>query len=196
MALRPSSLVLSGVVLTAAIALVGCSPQEDALPTPNATKPPTAAPTETAEPSETTAPTVSTPVTTACDVLISPQSIYDFNPNFSLLSGWKPAAGTAAADAAALDGAVCRWQNDTSGDTIDVSVASLDTGSLERLANETYDDSTMVPTYGGEGYFAVIDGAGQAVVFDRSYWIVVSSLYFMEPGDAEALVSSVVSALP
>jgi hypothetical protein len=122
--------------------------------------------------------------------------MYDFNPNFSNIDGWTPASGTAAADALAADGVACRWKNDTSGEVIDVSVASFDTASLEALANDTYADSTMVPTYGGdEAYFAVTDGVGEAVVFQDSYWVVVSSSYFLEPGDAEPIVASVLAAL-
>jgi hypothetical protein len=122
--------------------------------------------------------------------------MYDFNPNFSLLGSFTPDAGTPAAEAAAADGTVCRWKNDTSGDTIDISVASFDTDTLEAKANATNSASTMVPTYGSdEAYFAVTGGVGEAVVFHGSYWVVVRSVVFFEPGDAEPIVSSVLAAL-
>lgn len=196
MSSRRTALALSAVSLSILLALTGCTP-EPAGPTPTSEPTPSSAPepapTETIEPVE---PTSSTPVTTPCDTLVSLQAMYDFNPNFSLLGPWTPAAGTAAAEAAAADGALCRWQNGTSGETIDLSIASFDAATLDRLANETYDSSTMVPTYGGEGYFAMVNGAGEAVVFDRGYWVVMRSAWFMEPGDAEPLMSTVLSALP
>lgn len=136
-------------------------------------------------------------MTTPCDALITPQAMYDYNPNFSLLTSWAPEAGSAAAEASAADGAACRWRNDTSGETIDVSVASFDTATLEAKARAAFASSTMVPTYGAdEAYFAVTGGAGEAIVFDRAYWIVVRSVYFLEPGDAEPIVSAVLAALP
>ena len=54
----------------------------------------------------------------------------------------------------------------------------------------------MVPTYGDEAYFSVADGVGTAIVFDRSYWLVATSVAFFEPGDATEIVESALSALP
>ena len=162
--------------------------------TPPPTPGDTAAPTT--EPTETAAPPSSTPVDISCDALVPAQTMYDFNPNFSLLESWSPTAGTPAADALAADGVACRWQNDTSGEVIDVSVASFDTASLDELANDAYTNSTMVPTYGGdEAYFSVVDGVGEAIVFQDSFWVVVRSSYFLEPGDAEPIVASVLATL-
>ncbi len=196
MAPRPFTVGLSASALVLSVMLAGCTPQPaEPEPTKDA---PTPAATETAapEPDPTEAPTSSTPVTAACDELVSLQAMYDFNPNFSLLGSWTPTAGTPAERATASQGLACRWQNDTSGDTIELSVASFDAGTLERMANDTYDSSTMVPTYGGEGYFSVAGGIGEAVVFEEQYWVVLRSSYFMEPGDAEYLMTTVLSALP
>ncbi|TXK17242.1 hypothetical protein FVQ89_10325 [Homoserinibacter sp. GY 40078] len=122
--------------------------------------------------------------------------MYDFNPNFSLLASWEPEAGSAAATALESEGVACRWRNNSSGETIDISVASFDAGTLERLANEAYESSTMVPTYGDEAYFEVQGDEGEAIVFDGAYWLVARSVYFQEPGDAEPLVNDALSALP
>lgn len=195
---RSPVIVLSvSTALTAALLLAGCQSPDPASTTPPASAGDTATPTtEPTEPTETAAPSSSTPVDIACDALVPAQTMYDYNPNFSLLGSWTPGSGTPAADAAAADGTVCRWQNDTSGEVIDVSVASFDAASLEELANEAYTNSTMVPTYGGdEAYFVVTNGVGEAIVFQNSYWVVVSSPYFLEPGDAEPIVSSVLAAL-
>lgn len=192
---RSPALVLSAATaLAAAVLLAGCTTPE---PGPTTAPPsPSDSAGPSTEPTETSAPPSSTPVDIACDALVPAQTMYDFNPNFSHIDSWTPPAGSPAADAVAADGVACRWQNDTSGEVIDVSVASFDADSLEQLANDTYSDSTMVPTYGGdEAYFAVTNGVGEAVVFDGAYWVVVSSSYFLEPGDAEPIVASVLAAL-
>ena len=123
--------------------------------------------------------------------------MYAFNPNFVALNSWTPASGSAAAQAKANKGVACRWQNETSNDVIDLSVAELDAASIESLKNQAVGRSTMVPTYDGadEGYFTAASGTGTAIVFVKGYWIVLSSQQFAEPGDAEPLVTSVVSAL-
>ena len=131
--------------------------------------------TPSAEPSEP--PTqASTPIDVDCDTLVSPDTMYDYNPNFGLIDDWTPDAGTAAADALDLDGVACRWINQTSSDTIDLSVANLAHDDLEALKNAAVAESTMVPTYSAdEAYFSVVDGVGTAIVFDRSYWLVATS---------------------
>jgi len=192
---RSSALVLSAATaLAAAVILVGCTTPD---PAPTTAPPgPSGSATPTPEPSATSAPPTSTPVDIACDELVPAQAMYDFNPNFSRLDSWTPSSGSPAADALDADGVACRWKNDTSGEVIDVSVASFDEGTLEDLANDAYENSTMVPTYGvEEAYFAVTNGVGEAILFQDDYWIVVSSPYFLEPGDAEPIVASVLAAL-
>ncbi len=193
-------LVASSAAVVAALwLLAGCVPS----PSPSASGlvPPTAdprvTPTGTNPPVPTASPSTTT-VSVPCDTLISRQTIYDFNPNFGLIDSWTPAAGSPAAVAKSDKGVACRWLNQTSGDLIDLSVASLDAASLESLKNQTVGTSTMVPTYSGadEGYFSVSNGVGTAVVFDRSYWIVITSSYFAEPGDPSDLIASVLAALP
>ena len=177
--------------------LTGCTTPEPAPTTPSTTTPSeSSTPTPSTEPTEPSATPSSTPVDVPCTTLVSLQTMYDFNPNFSLLGSFTPDAGTPAAEADKADGTVCRWKNDTSGDTIDISVASFDRDTLEAKANATNGSSTMVPTYGSdEAYFAVTGGVGEAVVFHGAYWVVVRSVAFFEPGDAEPIVASVLAAL-
>jgi len=193
---RSPALWLSvSVVLAASVLLAGCTTPEQA---PTGTAAPSESPTPepSAGPSETPSAPVATPVDIPCDTLVSLQAMYDVNPNFSLLGAWDAAAGTPAAEALAADGVICRWRNDTSGDDIDISVAALDAAALEEKANAADASSTMVPTYGpDEAYFGVIDGVGEAVVFHGTYWVVVRSVVFYEPGDAEPIVAAVLSAL-
>jgi hypothetical protein len=194
---RRSALIVTSAsaLLAASVLLTGCAVPEPQ-PTGSTTPSGSAAPTPSLEPSETPSSGTSTPGDVPCDALVSLQTMYDFNPNFSLLGSWTPDAGTPAAEAAAAEGSVCRWKNDTSGDAIDISVASFDPATLEAKANAANSASTMVPTYGpDEAYFTVTNGVGEAVVFHGAYWVVVRSVAFLEPGDAEPIVSSVLAAL-
>lgn len=187
----------SHVVLPATAAillglLAGCAPLPAAEPSVDPSDPPSTS----AEPSPEPPKETTRPIDVDCDTLVSPDTMYTYNPNFGRLDDWQPEPGSSAAEALELDGVACRWLNQTSADTIDLSVASLDAEQLEALMNEAVVVSTMVPTYGEEAYFSVTDGIGTAIVFDRSYWLVVSSGYFFEPGDATELVESALTALP
>lgn len=187
----------ASALLGVSVLLAGCtSPDPEATPTPDGRTTAPATPTPSPTPSETPNAGGSIPVDVPCEQLVSLQAMYDYNPNFSLLASWIPDAGTPAAEARAAEGTVCRWANDTSGVAIDVSVASFDRGTLEAKANATNGASTMVPTYGpDEAYFTVTGGVGEAVVFRGDYWVVVRSVMFLEPGDAEPIVSSVLAGL-
>jgi len=190
--MAPRSLILLPATAAILVGLAGCAPTAVAESSP----PPSDAPTTpSAEPSDPATPT-SVPIDADCEALVSPDAMYAYNPNFGWVEDWQPESGTPAADAVDLDGVACQWLNQTSGDTIDLSVASLDGDGLEALKNAAVEESTMVPTYGDEAYFEVVDGIGTAIVFDRSYWLVVSSGYFFEPGDATEIVESALSALP
>ena len=184
-------LALSALALAA---LSGCVPT----PSPTPTDSSSAAQSDTPSASPTPSPTasvISTPITIDCNTLITPDDIYAFNPNFGLITNWTPKSGSPAATALSEQGIACRWSNQTSGDTIDVSVAHLDDATIENLKNEAVEKSTMVPTYGDEAYFSVSSGVGTAIVFQGDYWLVASSVEFAEPGDPSDLITAALSAL-
>jgi hypothetical protein len=198
MARRSPVLVTSAsALLVASVLLTGCTTPEPAPTTPSTTTPSeSSTPTPSTEPTEPSATSSSTPVDVPCTTLVSLQTMYDFNPNFSLLGSWNPDAGTPAAEAVAARGTVCRWQNGTSGEVIDISVASFDEATLEAKATATSSSSTKVDSYGSdEAYFSSNGGIGEAVVFHGAYWVVVRSVAFFEAGDAQPIVSSVLAAL-
>ncbi len=184
------------VVLAAAVLVVlsGCVPtvsptvsaSASGTPSASSSPPATAAPTPTASP---------TPVTIGCSTLITADDMYAFNPNFGLLTSWTPTKGSAAATALSESGIACRWSNQTSGDTIDVSVAHLDAASIEALKNQAVSQGTLVPTYGDEAYFSTTGGVGTAVVFQGNYWLVATSVAFAEPGDPADLIAAALGAL-
>jgi len=184
-------LVISTLALAA---LSGCVPT----PSPTSTGSPSGSPSASASASPTpsaTATAVSTPITIGCNTLITPDDVYAFNPNFGLITSWTPKSGSAAATAKSEQGIACRWQNQTSGDIIDISVAHLDAASIESLKNDAVEKSTMVPTYGDEAYFSTSGGVGTAIVFQGDFWLVATSVDFLEPGDPSDLITAALSAL-
>jgi hypothetical protein len=187
------------VAATALLVLAGCTPTPSPSPSHSESRftPPPAHEPSTSPVPTPTASVVATPVGKTCAQLISADTIYAFNPNFVPISSWKPSAGTAAAQATAHKGVACRWQNETSNDVIDLSVADLDAATIESLKNQAVDKSTLVPTYEGadEGYFSEGSGTGTAIVFVKGFWIVLTSQQFAEPGDPADLVASVLAAL-
>ena len=190
----PRRLAPSFAVVAIALAvLAGCTPADEG-------NDPTTAPTD--GPCESSTPTPQPtdepsgiPVGKTCDELVSPDTLYVYNPNFGAIEDFTPQTGSPAASALSHSGVACRWQNQTNGQNIDVSVAQLDDDALTALKNAAFADSQMVPTYGEEAYFVVADGVGTAQVFQGPYWIVAESQVFFEPGDATEIVQSVISAL-
>ena len=191
--MRRLPLVLSASALLAAAALLTACTVPQPTPTPDGSASPSASPSPSAsaEPSASPSAPGSTPVSIACDALVTPQAMYDFNPNFSLLTGWSPESGTPARTAVDAQGTACRWQNDTSGGTIDISVAALDPAALEAKEAEAASGSGT-----GLGWFRVVGGVGEATATEGSYWVVARSPYFATPEDAEPLVDAALSALP
>jgi hypothetical protein len=182
------------VSLLALAALSGCVPTPSPSPTDTGSASPSDTPSASPTPSPT-ATTVSTPITIGCNTLITPDDIYAFNPNFGLITSWKPTSGSAAATAKSEQGIACRWQNQTSGDNIDISAAHLDAASIESLKNDAVGKSTMVPTYGDEAYFSTSGGVGTAIVFQGDYWLVATSVDFLEPGDPADLITAALGSL-
>lgn len=190
------------IVLSASALLLTACVQEEPDPTRPTTSPNptrtiapsnTATPTATASPKPTAVATTdpgATAVSIKCTALISPQAMYDYNPNFLLLNDFTPSAGSLAATAIASKGVACRWENSTSGVTIDVSVAKPAPNKLDGLKSNAGSRAKAF-----DGYFALNGGTGTAQVFDGAYWATVSSKMFFEGGDAVGLVAEVRSAL-
>jgi hypothetical protein len=181
---RRAGLVLAGSAL-ALLALAGCS-AASSTPTASPTDTATSAPTESATPTPTSTPT---PEAAGTRVTLT----YGTAPDY------KPAAGSAAATAKAYQGVACGWLNQTSGDIVEVSIAQPNDTLMTDLQNKAVTESNPVPTYGTPpavlGYFSSAHGAGQAQAFAGKYWVVVNSVEFGEPGDAEQLMAAVLSHL-
>ncbi|WP_100364901.1 hypothetical protein [Diaminobutyricimonas aerilata] len=187
------------VVGALAAALAACTPTgEGAEPDPTSTPRPSASGSASAtpEPTPTEDPIVGEPVGVDCDQLVTPDVMYAYNPNFALLPEPTIDEGSDAAIAQEQKGLVCQWQNLTSNELLTVAVAKLPDEALTLQKNRAFGESTMVPTYGVEGYFTVADGVGEADAFDRDYWVSTRSSFYLEPGDAIDIVAASLAALP
>ncbi|MFB9310451.1 hypothetical protein BJY17_000099 [Agromyces hippuratus] len=195
---RPAAIAL--VVAASAMLLSGCSGEAA---DPGAT---TAAPqasetpieTTPAEPTETAEPPV--PFAIECDELLTPDQVYAFNPNFGAAPDFAPSGDHLVAVVEDEAGTACGWVNQTSGDLIEVGVATPPEAALLAHQSDAAMNSTPVPTYGTppelEGYFTQADGSGEAQIFSGPYWIVIRSAALFEPGDAGKLVADVLGNLP
>jgi len=116
--------------------------------------------------------------------------MYDFNPNYVLLSSFTPDAGTTAAAAVQSKGTVCRWENGTSGITIDVSVVQPAPSAVSGLKADAGSSTDSF-----DGYFSLDGRTGTAQTFTGPYWVTLSSQEFFRAGDAKTLVSIVTAAV-
>lgn len=197
---RPRPVGLALVAAASVMLLSGCVPESPAATETAAPPSGSATPAPSGEPTESPAPTEEpTPFAIACDALVTNEQMYQFNPNFGNDPGYSPSA---AGVVAVVDGAgtACGWINQTSGDVIEIGVATLPPTALEQRKNEAALGSNVVPTYGTppeiEGYFRQVAGNGEAQVFRGTYWIVIDSVALFEPGDAQQLVTAVLGNLP
>lgn len=196
-----SALAWTALAATTAVLLTACAsgepePSASASPSPSAsaTAEPTASPSETAAPEET-----ATPFAVDCDALITLEQLYAFNPNFGVDPSYAPDAAPMTT-VVEQGGTACGYLNQTSGDYLQVAVATPTAAGLEAAANAAAEQSTPVPTYGTppdvEGYFAQSGNLGQVQLFTGPYWVVIESPLLFEPGDAEQLAAAVRGNLP
>jgi hypothetical protein len=194
----PSAITLAAVL---ALGLSGCVPQ--GAPDPGestdwtATQQPTTAPTDTPDPAVTEEPSDgfnSTPVTIDCNTLVSPQVVYDYNPNYGLQPDFTPAAGTDVATIVANQGVACNWVNQSSGVTFVVAVAQLAADDLATVRSGL-PSSAAVSGIGDAAYFQASGGVGVAQVFAGPYWVVATSPAFYEVVEPKPLLEGALAAL-
>ena len=119
--------------------------------------------------------------------------MYDFNPNFGLLASFSPEAGSFTARAASDDGTVCRWTNQTSGATIDVSISQPGPTALAAAKNAAA-AGTSVSGLGDAAYFSQSGGAGTIQAFKGPFWVTTTSVFFGSATDAKSIIASAVAA--
>jgi hypothetical protein len=196
---RTRSVGLTIIVAASVALLSGCTPETpEATETAAPTSPPTSSPTAAPEPTETAEPAI--PFSIECDALLTPDQLYAFNPNVGAAPDYEPSAASVITAVEEDEGTACGYLNQTSGELIEISVATPNEQAGETRRNDAALTSKPVPTFGTppdvEGYFLHAGGTGEAQVFHGPYWVVIDSTALFEPGDAERLVSAVLANLP
>jgi hypothetical protein len=191
---------LGATGLTLAIVLIaGCVAVDQSSPAPSEiagdeNERPTPSPTviETAEPTDPTL--TSTPVDIDCNSLLSLETVYEFNPNVGIDPAYMPTAR--GAEALAYGGVSCGWINQTSGDSLAVSVAQFDASSLldvQEIAREREGATLVGPD--NTATIRTVNGVGSLELFVDSYWICIESRMIVEYSDASLLIDEISSAL-
>jgi hypothetical protein len=199
MLLFAAPLLATTLLLSACVppAEPGSGSKPTATPRSTASATPTASTPATAIPDASPAPPVETgePVGLSCNDVVTPQQIYDYNPNFGLVGGFVPDDGSLAAQAVAANGLACRWVNQTSGATIDLSVAHLDARSTGIRKEFLAANSTSVSNFGPDGYFDQGDLGSAAQAFPGEFWVAAASVAFFSAEDAVDIMDAAISAV-
>lgn len=192
---RVRPLLFAALVAGTVGMLSGCAPE----PGPVG---PTDGPSATSTPSGTLPPSEQPDLGEPgpeCGDILSAEDVYAYNPNMSAVAAPTPSEGSLAAEAASLEGTVCRWSNDTSNVAIDVAVAIPGETEFTDLEDAAEADATPADAFGNtpevQGYFDVEGSVGTAQVFAAGRWIVLSSPMFVEAADVEPLVTSILANL-
>lgn len=155
------------------------SASPSASPEPSATpKPSPSAPTE--EPDEVEA-LASVPLGVGCDALVSPQALYDVNPNLGTDPAFDAGSWALAPAVAALQGSACGYLNQTSGERLAVSAARVAPQSVDALAAQVASRGSAFRTAGATSTLEVVAG-------DR--WIVVEAPSYFGEGDLRPLADA------
>lgn len=174
-----SRTVVALLAAAGALALAACTPGAlDGDPAPSETPTQAPAPSDAPEdpdpsafdpePSEApTVPPVAGDLDLACDAVLTPQQVYDFNPQ--MLATASPIGGLPDAFAAIVEdgGLVCAWQHATSGDVLLVGVQpdgapaddDVDAGQLTTYGEVQGDWFVLV----GSRYFEGAEDQAQAL---------------------------------
>ncbi len=180
-----------------ALTLVACSSAVTPTATPATPAPVATAPAESS--STTTADAATFPLTQTCEQLVSLQTLYDFNPNVGPISAFTPQKGSNAETALTEKGVACLFQNQSSGQTIELSVAQLSPVALESLnltlQNSSQSSAIFDSETGVSGFFLIENGVGTAQVVTEKYWVTAQSADFYEPLDASIFLTSALHAL-
>jgi hypothetical protein len=179
---------LLAVGLTVSVGLAGCLQVAPAAPstTPSAVETPSATP----KPTPTVVPTNRAFVEN-CGILITPDQLYAYNPNYVVDPGYAPKAGTLTSAVKAQQGQTCGWIDESSAGILEVAVAAPPPAALAS-AKAAASGGTAISAYGEQGFFTIKAGVGSAQIFMGSLWLVVSSPDFASSADAESIYPIVV----
>ena len=137
-----------------------------------------------------------------CSELVPVPVVDALHPNMKLNPHYKPMEGTYPAKIAKLGGLACEWRA-PDGVALEVAAAKLDKKTLAANEARVAAGSTVTLVFGEapeiRGYYANSGGTvtGDLEVFtETGYWLSAVSPLFFTASDAEAVVASMLQALP
>lgn len=136
------------------------------------------------------------PLSVACDEVLTPQQLYDYNPNVGADPGSRPRGGSGPERAAELSGTACGWINQTSSQTISIGVARFDSANLARVRDMARAAGGSSAGLGMDGHYRMESGLGVVDAFTGSYWIAAESSTFLAPEDVAPLLEAIRTNLP
>jgi hypothetical protein len=119
---------------------------------------------------------VGIPIDLDCNQVLSPEAIYNYNPNVGVDPGYTPSL--LAMQALDYGGVACGWINQTSAITLSVAVAKLDENGVDLVREAAAAKSGAVPLAGSDGSFRATDVGGVVEAFVGDYWVIVESRAF------------------
>lgn len=177
--------------------LVGCAGQGLAAPgatetaTPSATPTPSATATPTPSPTPTTAPGADAqPVGFGCDALLSLQSVYDLNPNLSVVPDPAPPAGTLAATLVGGLGIACDLVHNSNGEILLVAAATPGTETIAALRA-----LATAPVDLGETGFEVFATDTAMVAFRADLVVTAEAGSYFGPDEFAAALRAAIASL-
>lgn len=154
-------------------------------------------PTPDPQPTEVRdAPLRGQPFSVACDEVLTPQQLYDYNPNVGADPGYRPRGGSGPERTVELSGTACGWINQTSGETISIGVAHFDAVNFSRVREMARTAGGSSSGLGMDGHYRTSSGLGVVDAFTGSYWIAAESSTFFAPEDVAPLLEAIRSNLP
>lgn len=182
-------------IVAVALTLAACS---SPAPEPSAT---------TTSGSQTTSPTSqptqevvgdSIPYEQNCDDLMPASVMYGWNPNYSLNNSASPATGSSWDTVTELKGTNCNFVNQSSGNSLSISVAQLTDSGVSVLQNQIA--STLSQVSGddqGTIYFGTIAGSGVFEMFvTNKFWITIAGPDIASVDDVAVLKQQILQYLP
>lgn len=187
--------LLSLTALCTTIAISACSSETDSTEvntkSASITQPASESPVASAVPSSGTI--TGLPIEKSCESILSPETIYKINPNYSFAGEESPPIGPQSEIIAQLKGKTCKYVNTSGGAEILVSIAQVTPGSSEALINKINGlGLSQVDVYGQSsqvhGYFATTDEEGIGMAFENQFLVVASSNLFLQSTDPSAFI--------
>jgi hypothetical protein len=190
---------IGGALLASGLLVSSCTPnQSNVVTSQNPSQSQTIAPSTSTATGSTRSPISGLPLNKSCDELMSAQSLYDFNPNFSFDASGKTLETNSSSEISNLGGIDCVYLNLTSQQTIQLGVAHISEDGLKTLGSEREKIPGVKFEKTPEGYltfFYTESGVGVLDVTVGQYLISLASSGFEKASDASEFLTPIVKGL-